>query len=105
MASVASSNTSIPKSPVVGLVVFIGKENDVENDSEPIHGKLVLLEQGDTYKKYNEPVEYAAEKGTKVVLLYSTIGDRGNYGEAFNPVLKRNNQYLYLGLRIIRELE
>ena len=87
----------------MGQVVSIGKENDIKNSPEPIHGKIVLLEQADTYEKYNEQVEYAAEKGAKAVLLYSTIGDRGNYGEAFNPVLKRNKKYLYLGLLIIRE--
>ncbi|MEK4893905.1 M28 family metallopeptidase [Bacillus sp. FSL M7-0996] len=94
----AASNASISKEPVVGSVVFIGKENDIKNVPEPIHGKIVLLEQADTYEKYNEQVEYAARKGAKAVLLYSTIGDRGNYGEAFNPVLKKKQLIPVFGL-------
>ncbi|HDR8051778.1 aminopeptidase [Bacillus cereus] len=94
----AASNASIPKDPVVGKVVSIGKEDDIKNSPEPIHGKIVLLEQADTYEKYNEQVEYAAEKGAKAVLLYSTIGDRGNYGEAFNPVLKKKQSIPVFGL-------
>lgn len=94
----AASNASIPKDPVVRQVVSIGKENDIKNSFEPIYGKIVLLEQADTYEKYNEQVEYAAEKGAKAVLLYSTIGDRGNYGAAFNPVLKKKQSIPVFGL-------
>lgn len=100
----AASNAFISKNPVVGSVVFIGKETNINSLSESIHGKIVLLEQADTIEKYNEQVEHVAIKGAKGVLLYSTIGDRGNYGEAFNPILKRNNRYLYLDLPIIRGL-
>ncbi|EOO12696.1 MULTISPECIES: M28 family metallopeptidase [Bacillus cereus group] len=94
----AASNAFISKNPVVGSVVFIGKETNINSLSESIHGKIVLLEQADTIEKYNEQVEHVAIKGAKGVLLYSTIGDRGNYGEAFNPILKKEQSIPVFGL-------
>lgn len=61
-------------------------------------GKIVLFERGTTVADYNKQVENAVAKGAKGVLLYSLIGGRGNYGQAFNPRLTKKQPIPVFGL-------
>ena len=64
-----------------GEVYCVGTGEE-EYWTEEVEGKIALVQRGKLFTTYVERAENAGAKG---VMIYSVIGGRGNYGQAFSP--------------------
>lgn len=94
----AAPNSLISTEAVIAPLIFVPNGTKLEEIPNEVNGKIVLFERGETVADYNKQVENAVAKGAKGVLLYSLIGERGNYGQTFNPRLTKEQSIPVFGL-------
>jgi len=86
--------------PVRGSVVFAGRGLSDEEFPADVRGKVVLMEYVASAR--NVQVANAVSRGAAAVILYSTVGSRGNYGSAFSPSLSTTYDIPILGAALVQ---
>ncbi|WPD18595.1 M20/M25/M40 family metallo-hydrolase [Thermaerobacter composti] len=86
--------------PVRGVVIDAGRGISPDEFPDDVRGKVVLMEYVASAR--NTQVANAAARGAAAVILYSTVGSRGNYGSAFSPSLSTSYGIPILGAALIQ---
>lgn len=86
--------------PVRGVVIDAGRGLSPDEFPDDVRGKVVLMEYVASAR--NTQVANAAARGAAAVILYSTVGSRGNYGSAFSPSLSTSYGIPILGAALIQ---